>query len=227
MMHQLSLDMPFPKLQGRDDFIVSDCNKLAAGWINRWPNWPKPGHSLNLVGPSGAGKSHLAAIWQDMCGARLCDGPAALSTIMEKDTVPLVVLDKIDGAFDWLEELLFHLFTRCDNQSGGLLILSEKPIAQMRWDLADLRSRMRGTAMVSIALPDDALVYALLEKYFFDRQMVAPKAMLTYLVSRMDRSFLAIQTIAVALDRRSLAEKRPLSVALARLVLSEMPKNSD
>ena len=226
-MHQLSLDMPFPKLKGRDDFIVSDCNKLAAEWINRWPDWPKPGHSLNLVGPTGAGKSHLAAIWQEMCGARLCEDPAALDTIMENDTVPLVVLDKIDGAFDWLEELLFHLFTRCDNQSGGLLILSEKPIAQMRWDLADLRSRMRGTAMVSIALPDDALVYALLEKYFFDRQMVAPKAMLTYLVSRMDRSFLAIQTIAVALDRRSLAEKRPLSVALARLVLSEMPKNSD
>ena len=226
-MHQLPLDIPFPKLQGRDDFIVSDCNKLAVEWINRWPDWPKPGHCLNLVGPAGAGKSHLAAIWQGMCGAHLCDDPAALDTIMANDAVPLVVLDKIDRAFDWLEENLFHLFTRCDNQSGGLLILSEKPISQMHWDLADLRSRMRGTAMVSIALPDDALAYVLLEKYFIDRQMVAPKAMLTYLVSRMDRSFRAIQTIAVALDRRSISEKRPLSVALARLVLGEMPKNSD
>ena len=33
----------------------------------------------------------------------------------------------------------------------------------MHWDLADLRSRMRGVAMASIDLPDDALVYALLE----------------------------------------------------------------
>jgi chromosomal replication initiation ATPase DnaA len=92
----------------------------------------------------------------------------------------------------------------------------------MHWDLADLRSRMRGVAMASIALPDDALVYALLDKYFTDRQMVAPQAMLTYLLGRMERSFYTIQTIAAALDRQSIADKKPLSVALARLVLQEM-----
>jgi chromosomal replication initiation ATPase DnaA len=140
---------------------------------------------------------------------------------MADDAVPLVVIDKIDRA-DWPEETLFHLFNRCDGQSGGLLILSEQPIAQMHWDLADLRSRMRGVAMASIALPDDALVYALLDKYFTDRQMVAPQAMLTYLLGRMERSFYTIQTIAAALDRQSIADKKPLSVALARLVLQEM-----
>ena len=86
-MQQIPLDMPFPKLQGHDDFIISDCNRLAAAWINRWPDWPKPGHSLNLVGPPGSGKSHLAAIWQNMCGACLCDHPAALAT-MEMATAP-------------------------------------------------------------------------------------------------------------------------------------------
>ena len=221
-MQQMPLEMPFPKLQGRDDFIISDCNRLAAAWINRWPDWPKPGHSLNLVGPAGAGKSHLAAIWQDMCGARLCDHPAALAAIMTDADVPLVILDKIDGAFDWPEDTLFHLFTRCDSQAGGILMLSEQPVAQMRWDLADLRSRMRGVAMASIDLPDDALVYALLEKYFTDRQLLAPPAMLTYLVSRMERSFHAVLKIAAALDRRSIAEKKPLSVGLARLVLHDI-----
>ena len=220
-MQQLPLDIPFARLQGRDDFIVSDSNKLAAEWIHRWPDWPKPSRSLNLVGPTGAGKSHLAAIWQELCGAQLCDEPAALAAIMADDAVPLVIIDKIDWA-DWPEESLFHLFNRCDGQLGGLLILSEQPIAQMDWGLADLRSRMRGVAMASIALPDDALVYALLDKYFTDRQMVAPKAMLTYLVSRMERSFYAIHKIAAALDRRSIAEKKPLSAALARLVLQDM-----
>ena len=220
-MQQMPLDMRFPKFQGRDDFIIGACNRLAAAWINRWPDWPKPGHSLNLVGPAGAGKSHLAAIWQEMCGARLCDHPAELASIMADRNVPFVVLDKIDGAFDWPEDTLFHLFTRCDVESGGLLMLSEQPVAQMHWDLADLRSRMRGVAMASIDLPDDALVYALLEKYFADRQLLAPPAMLRYLISRMERSFDAVQTIAAALDRRSIADKKPLSVGLARLVLHE------
>ena len=146
---------------------------------------------------------------------------------MANDMVPFVVIDKIDSALNWPEETLFHLFNRCEGQLGGLLILSEMPIAQMHWDLADLRSRMRGVAMALIALPDDELVYTLLEKYFTDRQIVAPKAMLTYLVRRMERSFCAIQTIAVALDHRSIAERKPLSVALARIVLQELGKNTD
>ena len=226
-IQQIPLDMPFPKLHSRDNFIIGACNRLAAAWINRWPDWPKPGHSLNLVGPGGAGKSHLAAIWQEMCGARLCDQPADLADIMADGDVPLVVLDKIDWALDWPEDMLFHLFTRCDAESGGLLMLSEKPVAQMHWDLADLRSRMRGVAMASIDLPDDALIHALLEKYFADRQLLAPPAMLRYLVSRMERSFDAVQTVAAALDRRSIADKKPLSVGLARLVLHEVKASPD
>jgi len=226
-MQQMPLDMPLPRLKGRDDFIIGACNMLAAAWINRWPDWPKPGHSLNLVGPGGAGKSHLAAIWQEMCGARLCDHPAELTSIMADDDVPRVILDKIDGAFDWPEDTLFHLFTRCDVESGGLLMLSEQPVTQMHWDLADLRSRMRGVATAFIDLPDDALVYALLEKYFADRQLLAPPAMLSYLLKRMERSFEAIQTIVAALDRRSIADKKPLSIGLARLVLHELQAPPD
>ena len=66
------------------------------------------------------------------------------------------------------------------------------------------------------------LVYALLEKYFADRQLLAPPAMLRYLLSRMDRSFEAVNTIVSALDRRSIADKKPLSIGLARLVLHEL-----
>ena len=226
-MQQMPLDIRFPKLKGREDFIIGTCNRLAAAWINRWPDWPKPGHSLNLVGPAGAGKSHLAAIWQEMCGARLCNCPADLTSIVAGAGVPLVVLDKIDNAFNWPEDTLFHLFTRCDVEFGGLLMLSEKPVAQLNWDLADLASRMRGVAMASIDLPDDALIYALLDKYFTDRQLLAPPKMLRYLISRMERSFNTVQTVAAALDRRSIADQKPLSVGLARLVLRELQAPPD
>ena len=157
-----------------------------------------------------------------MSGARLCDHPAKLVSIMADRNVHFVVIDKIDGPFDWPEDTLFHLFTRCDVESGGLLMLSEQPVAQMHWDLADLRSRMRGVAMASIDLPDDALVHALLEKCFADRQLLPPPAMLRYLISRMERSFDAVQTIVAALDQRSIADKKPLSVGLARRVLDEL-----
>ena len=81
---------------------------------------------------------------------------------------------------------------------------------------------MRSVAMAFIDLPDDVLIYALLEKYFTDRQLLAPPTMLRYLISRMERSFDTIHKVAAALDRRSIADKKPFSVGLARLVLREL-----
>ena len=137
----------------------------------------------------------------------------------EKPSGPwFYVLDRFDSGLQWDEESLFHLFNRCSNQ-GGLLILSEKPVGQMNWQLADLRSRMRSVNLAQISSPDDTLLYALFDKFFTERQIAAPTAMLDYLVERMERSYTAVQSITTSLDRRSIAEKRPLSVALARDVL--------
>ena len=79
-MSQLPLDLQFISTPGRDDFIVSDCNRLATSWIDRWPDWPGQYRVLNLVGPAASGKSHLAAIWSRQADAltitELADGTA-------------------------------------------------------------------------------------------------------------------------------------------------------
>ena len=219
-MKQLPLELPFRQLAGRDDFILSDCNALAMASIDQWPDWQGSCRALNIVGPSGAGKSHLAAIWQSV----VQNSPRF--TGLKAGQQPLhpafYVLDNVVCSTAWNEEALFHCFNRCAMETGGILLLSQMPVGQMDWQLPDLRSRMRAVNLARIDLPDDDLLFALLDKYFTDRQMVAPPAMLTYLTSRMERSFYAIQTISTALDRRSIAEKKPLSVSLARLVLQDI-----
>ena len=102
--------------------------------------------------------------------------------------------------------MLFHCFNCCANKIG-ILLLSQMPVGQMDWQLADLRSRMRAVNVVKIDLPDDNLLFALLNKYFADRQMMAPPAMLSYLVKRMERSFTAVTKLATAVDHMSIAEK--------------------
>ena len=123
---------------------------------------------------------------------------------------------------DWDEEALFHCFNRCAGEAGGILLLSQTPVGQMDWQLPDLRSRMRAVNLARIDLPDNDLIFALLNKYFADRQMIAPPGMLSYLIKRMERSFTAVPRLAAALDHRSIAEKKPLSVALARNVLNDL-----
>lgn len=219
-MKQLPLELQFRQLASRDDFIVSKCNALALASIDHWPNWQGTYRALNIVGPSGAGKSHLAAIWQSVVqnSHRLI----GLAPGQQPPNLAFYVLDDVNSSEAWDEEALFHCFSRCANDKGGILLLSQMPVAQMDWDLPDLRSRMRAVNLVRIDLPDDELLYALLDKYFADRQLIAPPAMLSYLVGRMERSFGAVRSLAAALDRRSMADKKPLSVALARAVFDEL-----
>ena len=218
-MSQLPLDMPFTEKAGRDAFLVSRCNELALAWIDRWPDWPGACRALNIAGPTGAGKSHLATIWQDRVKkAIILEGLGDADGFVEGG---FYVLDHIQPSAAWDEEALFHLFNHC-RHSGGLLLLSDQPVGQMGWQLPDLRSRLRAVTVVEIALPDDSLLAALLAHYFTERQLVVPPEVLTYLVGRMERSFAAVQRVGAALDARSIAEKRPLSVALARSVLEDL-----
>ena len=219
-MKQLPLELPFRQVAGRADFIVSDCNALAVASIDHWPDWRGSCRALNLVGPSGAGKSHLAAIWQSFIVNSHQFSALEVGQMPPKPA--FYVFDNINVDNKWNEEALFHFFNRSAVDQGGLLMLSQTPVGQMNWQLPDLRSRMRAVNMARIDLPDDDLLYGLLEKYFADRQMLAPPSLLTYLLGHMERSFSAVQNIASALDRRSMAERKPLSVSLARAMFDEL-----
>src|SRR5947207_74153 len=48
-MTQLAIDLPHRPALGRADFLVSDCNAGALGWIERWPQWPAPARVLAAV----------------------------------------------------------------------------------------------------------------------------------------------------------------------------------
>ena len=160
-MSQLPLDLQFISTPGRDDFLVSDCNRLATSWIDRWPDWPGQYRVLNLVGPAASGKSHLAAIWSLQADAHaiteLADGTAPANENL--------VLDNLDAGNAWNEEALFHLVNRTADGAASVLVTSEMPVAAMEWSLPDLSSRMRAVAVATLDAPDDALLRALLEAH--------------------------------------------------------------
>ena len=216
-MSQLPLDLQFISTPGRDDFFVSDCNRLAASWIDRWPDWPGQYRVLNIVGPVASGKSHLADIWSRQADALTITELAAGIAPVDKN----IVLDNLDAGDSWNEEALFHLVNSTADGAASVLVTSETPVAAMAWSLQDLSSRMRAVSVTTLDAPDDALLRSLLEKYFADRQLAVSTQVIDYMVSRMERSFVAAQTIAAAMDRRSLAERRNLTLPLAREIMTE------
>lgn len=214
---QLAIDLPHGTALGRADFLVSECNRAALQWIERWPDWRAP--ALVLYGPPSCGKSHLARLWLETAGGVLVAGGALAQAAPDELARGGGVA--VDDAEDAPEEALLHLYNCVVEARAGLLIVARRAPAAWPVALPDLASRLRALPSVAIAAPDDALLAALLVKHFADRQVNVAPAVIAFLVSRIERSFVAVARAADALDNAALRLARPITLPLARQVLAE------
>lgn len=228
-MSQLALDLVYRAAPGREDFMVADCNADAVAWIDRWRDWPLG--RLALYGAPGSGKSHLVEVWRAESGAALLPLTALNSegldgVIAEGGALALDAADAIAGDKE-RERALFHLINLAQERGAKLLLVGREAPARWKVALPDLASRLAGTASVSIAQPNEELMAALLVKLFADRQTpIAPEA-LAYLLPRMERSFAMARDLVRETDRMALAERRRVTVPLARRALENLAGEAD
>lgn len=224
MDRQLVLDLPHRPAHGREDFLVATCNADAVAWIDRWPEWQ--GGALALYGAQGCGKTHLAEVWRTRSNGHILEASdLTRHTVPEVAAAGAVILNNADAVQD--EVALLHLINLLRQDGGSLLCISQE--APGRWPvrLADLRSRLVAMQSVGIAEPDDSLLGAVMFKLLSDRQLRTPVEVISFLVARIERSFAAANAIVAALDRVAAGEKRPMSIALARKALAEIPEIRD
>jgi chromosomal replication initiation ATPase DnaA len=105
-------------------------------------------------------------------------------------------------------------------QKSALLILDREPPARWAVRLPDLASRLASLPAVAVLPPDDTLLAAVLAKHFADRQVDVSPEVIAYLVKQIERSFIAAETMARRLDRAAMARRSPISIKLARDLLS-------
>lgn len=214
MIQQLPLELGHRAALGRDDFLVSDSNRDAVGWIDLWPDWRAPG--LVIAGPAASGKSHLAEVWRTRSGATRVDAadlaqPDAPARLAQHAAILIEDADRGVG-----EKALFHLYNLLAEQGGSLLLTAASPPARWPLKLPDLKSRLSALPAVAIRAPDDALMQAVLVKLFSDRQLRVDPDLVAYLVTRLDRSFAVAAGAVEALDRAALAARRPPTIPFAR-----------
>jgi chromosomal replication initiation ATPase DnaA len=214
---QLAFALPHAESLSRDNFLEGPANVAALALIDGWPDWPN--RVMLLVGPEGSGKSHLAAIWAEQAGARstsahaltVAEVPGALAT------GALVVDDLKPQQFD--ERALFHLLNLTREEEAYVLITAREPPSALAIELRDLRSRLRAIPTVSLLPPDDQLFRALIVKFCADRQMVVDEAVVSFLATRIERSFAAARQAVELLDTEALRLGRPVTRALAAELL--------
>ncbi|PWL18270.1 hypothetical protein DKP76_10600 [Falsochrobactrum shanghaiense] len=224
---QIPLNLEHQPAYHRDDLIVTASNHTAVELIDRWPNWLTP--VAVLAGPTGAGKTHLAEIWRATTGALLLDPKSITQEAVAIAAERPILIDNIgDEPFD--ETGLFHLINsvRLNAAQGpGPSLLMTSRHRPINWNVAlpDLASRLKAATVVEIAEPDDLLLSGVVYKLFADRQVSVEPHVVSYLVSRMERSLLSAIRLVERLDRAALEQKTRITRTLAAHVLSKTGEN--
>lgn len=190
-MTQLPLPLAWPADPTDDDFLISASNAHAAQHLRRWGAWPVM--ATLLVGPRKSGRSTLARLFAQQSGGTIIDDAERAS-----------------------EAAIFHAWNAAQADRQPLLIVAEAPPPDWRVKLPDLRSRLAATPVARIDPPDDALMVALFERAFLRHQLDARADLIQWLVARIERSHVAIERTVDVLDEAALANRKRLSITLAR-----------
>ena len=193
---QIALPFQWPVADSDEDFLVAEANRDAFTHLTRWSTWPVM--ATLLTGPRKSGRSMLGRIFVRKTGGRL-----------------------FDNVEDHEEEALFHAWNDAQARRRPLLMIADRPPPGWEIRLPDLGSRLAATPQVHISDPDDALLADLIVKLLADRGIAAPPDLPEFLVPRIERSYVAVQGVVDILDRKILADRKRMTLAAARQVLTD------
>ncbi|MFO1311353.1 MAG: DnaA regulatory inactivator Hda [Burkholderiales bacterium] len=172
--------------------------------------------SIFLWGAEGAGRSHLlrAAAAASARPARYAAAPSELSDGLPEGPA-LVAVDDVDTADSETQGRLFTLFNRLQETGGLLVTAAAAPPGRLALR-DDLRTRL-GSGLVYEVVPlRDEDKPGALERYARERGFRLSEEVIAYLLAHGRRDMGTLVATLAALDRHSLAAKRPITVPLLR-----------
>ena len=228
MNEQLIFKLSRRQAYNREDFFVSKTNSLAVKILENWKNFSSSG--LVIVGPSACGKTHLAAVWSKETSAKSYDISTFfgidLNHLIDEKFIVLEDIEKLElipkDKRLIIEENILHIFNSLSANNGKILFTSCKFPRFWEIGLKDLLSRIMTLTIIELNMPDDNLLAAVMAKQFQDRQIKVDDEVLTYAISRMERSFLFAKTLVEALDVESLKLKKPIKKNMFNEILEKL-----
>ncbi|MDX3904458.1 MAG: DnaA regulatory inactivator Hda [Pigmentiphaga sp.] len=229
-MKQLLLDVlaaPAPSLEN----YVAGPNTEALANLRALP----PGRAVYLWGPAGCGRTHLLRALSDRPEALYLDSRSAVSdyqrTAQPDDTDACPALIAIDD-LHLLDEprlaCVFTLYNRWRESSAtamafSLIVAGERAPAQLEIR-EDLRTRLGWDLVFRLEVLSDAEKTDALVRQAASRGMQLAPEVINWILTHYERDMRQLSALLEALDRYSLAAKRPITLPLLRAMLAEQPQ---
>ncbi|MCW8872963.1 MAG: DnaA regulatory inactivator Hda [Xanthomonadales bacterium] len=218
-----------------EDFVVGP-NAVAFHAVQQLLE--EPGGILFLSGPQGSGKSHLL---NALCHAARHSGMAAFYIALKRlpeeaaagleglQTLDLVCVDDLDhvaGNPVW-EQALFRCFNEIRDAGGRLLVSSSQPLSSLPIQLPDLASRLAWGVRQNLQPPDDAGKLEVLQQRARTLRIEVPLDVQNYLLRYGRRDMAFLLSALERLKDAAFADKRKITVPLAREILGEQSGGAD
>ena len=217
-LNQLLLDFDYEQNFRDDDFYVGKSNFYTFELINKWPKWEK--NFLNISGEKFSGKTHLINIFlKKFNGIRVQSNALNDEKLKEIKPYQNIVLEDLSSDVD--ENLIYTLFNIVEQDNKFLIITSTKPIAEINFQLEDLRSRTKNCLLAKIDNPDDELMFALILKNLSDRQITLDKKLIDFIIKRIERSYGKIFEFIYKIDKISLKKKKSIDFKIINEALEK------
>lgn len=216
-MEQLTFELATPEppsfanfLPGPNGEVVAALRRLAAGEI--------ADTGVLIWGPPGSGRTHLLRATVAAVSAPLdASFHAQPASVPIEPAYPrmLIAVDDVDAADGDAQGRLFTLFNRLRETGGHVLAAVDVPPGRLPLR-DDLRTRLGWGLVYEVRPLADADKPAALARYAEERGLPLAADVIAYLLAHGRRDMTTLVATLAALDRHSLATKRPVTVPLLR-----------
>ncbi len=180
-----------------------------------------------LWGNPACGRTHLL---QAMCHGADDHGMSSIyiplqdhlqmrpEILLGLENLALVCLDDIDAVIGnkaW-EQALFQLYNYSREAGVRVLVSAQVPAAQLIVNLSDLQSRLQWGLTFRLNELDDDEKQQLLQLRAEYQGMHLDESVAVYIVQRSDRSVTALMDVLARLEKRTLEEKRRVTIPLVK-----------
>lgn len=222
-MFQSSFDFPFLDRYLDCDFIASKENERAFNFIQ---NYDIKNHNLPKIfaiyGEHSCGKTHLAHIWQrKMNGSFL-----SVNNLQEGEIVSQIesnksyIIEDIESVKNQI--IMFDIFNIILEKNCSLLLTSNKNPELIKYNLADLASRIRNVFAIEIQRPESEFIKILLIKKLADKQLKIDDKIIDFLAKNLDRSYLKIEQFIKLVEFYSFERKEKITQKFVKELLQQI-----
>jgi len=215
---QFVLELARPESPSFDNFVAGD-NREPIAAVRALCASALPENGILLWGAAGAGKSHLlraaAALAATVRPVIECASPHDTPSIANVPPAALVVVDALDSAYAVAQGRLFTLINQLPARGGQWIAAATSPPALLALR-DDLRTRVAlGLVFEVVPLADKDKSVAL-AAYANERGFGLSDDVIAYLLAHGRRDMPTLVATLAALDRHSLATRRPVTVPMLR-----------